>query len=192
MRIRCFAIPFINYIIVTLTLMFSSAMSIATSLPSQLSYPSPQTYIAYNRITPVKPTVQGAVSNYLVSPALPQGLILNSTTGEITGIPTRSQALTQYTITASSNTGSISSALLISVGTVTKSPVEIIRIVAAGTPVSVAMSIAPTNMSFSGTFAARVNDPTGIFLPTVSSVRLPDGSYSLDLTISPSATGAKY
>src|SRR5262249_31943329 len=55
--------------------------------PSALSYPNPQTYVAGAAITPLDPTVTSTVTSYGVSPALPSGLTLNTSTGQITGAP---------------------------------------------------------------------------------------------------------
>jgi hypothetical protein len=52
------------------------------------------------------PTVIGTVTNYSVSPALPTGITINNSTGEITGTPTILSSITIYTITASNSAGS--------------------------------------------------------------------------------------
>ena len=70
------------------------------SAPSALSYPGPQTYITGAAITPLNPSVQGPVTSYSVSPTLPTGITLNSTSGQISGTPTTPRAKATYTITA--------------------------------------------------------------------------------------------
>jgi hypothetical protein len=57
-------------------------------------------------MTAVSPTVTGTVSSYAVSPALPAGLALNTTTGVISGTPTAAQDSANYTITATNIAGS--------------------------------------------------------------------------------------
>lgn len=47
-----------------------------------------------------------AVSSYSVSPTLPDGLSLDTSTGKITGTPTTEQSNTAYTITATNDAGS--------------------------------------------------------------------------------------
>ncbi|MBO9651700.1 MAG: putative Ig domain-containing protein [Variovorax sp.] len=57
----------------------------------------------------------GEADSFSVSPALPPGLSLNSTTGSISGTPTTPQAATTYTITATNSAGSIAVQLTIEV-----------------------------------------------------------------------------
>lgn len=52
------------------------------------------------------PTVSGSVDNYSVSPDLPIGVTINSSTGVISGTPTVTSASTKYTIMASNSVGS--------------------------------------------------------------------------------------
>lgn len=58
----------------------------------------------------------GGTIAYSVSPALPAGLALNTSTGEITGTPTTATASATYTVTASNGTCSATRALTILVG----------------------------------------------------------------------------
>src|SRR5579864_77741 len=85
------------------------------SPPGTLSYPSPQVYTVGDAITPLAPTITGMVSGYSVSPALPAGLALNATSGQITGTPTATTPSANYTVTASNSGGSSSFTLTISV-----------------------------------------------------------------------------
>ncbi len=67
-------------------------------------------------INPNTPTCGGgAISLYTVSPALPSGLTLNSTTGVISGTPAAISAATTYTVTAANVTGSSTKTLSITV-----------------------------------------------------------------------------
>ena len=74
--------------------------------PSALTYSAnPAVYTKGTAIAPNTPSSSGgAVVSYSVSPALPAGLTLNTTTGVITGTPTAITAVATYTVTAS-NTG---------------------------------------------------------------------------------------
>ncbi len=85
--------------------------------PSALSYPSPQTYVVGAAITPLNPTVTGTVTSYGVSPALPAGLTLNTSTGQITGAPSAASAAADYVITAANSGGSTTFSLAITVTT---------------------------------------------------------------------------
>jgi hypothetical protein len=72
--------------------------------PSDLSYPQPPAFTVNNAITPLTPTVTGRVNRYDVSPALPQGLTLNISTGVISGTPIALAPKASYVISAA-NTG---------------------------------------------------------------------------------------
>src|SRR5271157_3849558 len=90
---------------------------IAPQPPSALSYTTATAvYIKGTAITPNSPTSSGgAVTAYSVSPALPAGLSLNTSTGVITGTPTAVTATASYTVTASNSAGSTTATLTITV-----------------------------------------------------------------------------
>jgi Big-like domain-containing protein/putative Ig domain-containing protein/galactose oxidase-like protein/Kelch motif protein len=96
-------------------------MTAATTAPSDLSYPTPPTFVVSTAIAPVKPTVVGEVTSYSVSPALPAGLILNTTTGVISGTPTTVTAKADYTVEATNAVGSTTATVSIVV-TMTAAP----------------------------------------------------------------------
>ena len=85
--------------------------------PSALTYSSnPATYRIEQAITLNAPTNSGgAVVSYAISPALPAGLALNTTTGIISGTPTTLSASANYTITATNTGGSTTAQLNIAV-----------------------------------------------------------------------------
>ena len=84
--------------------------------PTNLSYPSPNTFTKGTLITSLSPTVTGAPTNYTVNPALPAGLTLNSTSGVISGTPSEATVQTGYEITATNaSTGSAKFVVLITV-----------------------------------------------------------------------------
>ena len=60
-------------------------------------------------------TSGGAATSYSVSPVLPTGLSLNTSTGVITGTPTAVTATASYTVTASNSAGSTTASLSITV-----------------------------------------------------------------------------
>lgn len=99
----------------------------STSASVQISVgPAPPTNLSYGQAsisatvgTPIvtdTPTVTGTVNSYTVAPALPAGLIINSTSGVISGTPTAATASASYKVTASNAGGSTTFTLTIAVG----------------------------------------------------------------------------
>ena len=82
-----------------------------------VAYSSPYYGFTANVATDsISPTLGGGtVVNWSVSPALPAGLTLDSSSGDITGIPTAASAPAAYTITASNSGGQVTADLTISV-----------------------------------------------------------------------------
>ncbi|MCC5815854.1 MAG: putative Ig domain-containing protein [Leptospira sp.] len=78
--------------------------------PSNLTIPDiTQTIAVGIELDPkITPTFDGTVTNCTISPALPTGLTINPTTCEISGTPTGpgGTAFTEYTITATNDSGS--------------------------------------------------------------------------------------
>ena len=93
---------------------FSLVLSV-TEPPSHLSYASPVNGAVGAALTPLRPRIAGTVEHYAVTPALPPGVVLDSTSGVITGTPSIARTLAPYTITASSLAGSTSFVFLLSV-----------------------------------------------------------------------------
>ncbi len=88
---------------------FAMNITVVDVAPSQLSYATPVGLVRTQVMTSLSPTsIGGTVISYSVVPALPAGLLLNSTTGVISGTPTAVTAQATYTITAT-NTGGSSS-----------------------------------------------------------------------------------
>ncbi len=86
-----------------------------TEPPSHLSYPSPAKGTVGMPLGPWVPTVTGTVEHYAVTPSLPAGVALDSRSGVIEGTPNAATTLTPYMITASSQAGSNSFILLLTV-----------------------------------------------------------------------------
>jgi sugar lactone lactonase YvrE/predicted secreted Zn-dependent protease len=77
-----------------------------------ISYTTPQTYTVGTVITPLQPTNTGSpVTSYSISPNLPNGLVLNTTTGVISGTSTVATPAATYTVTGT-NTGGSSSTII--------------------------------------------------------------------------------
>lgn len=88
---------------------FALNITVVDVAPSQLSYATPVGLVRTQAMTSLSPTsIGGTVISYAVTPALPAGLLLNSTTGVISGTPTAVTPQATYTITAT-NTGGSSS-----------------------------------------------------------------------------------
>ena len=83
---------------------------------------SPYSYTMGSAISPVTPTsLGGAVITWSVSPNLPNGLTLDSSTGEISGTPNVISSSTTYTITAENTGGSDNVSITIEVNDVVPS-----------------------------------------------------------------------
>jgi hypothetical protein len=93
---------------------FSLVLSV-TEPPSNLSYPSPVKAAVGAALTPLRPKISGTVEHFAVTPALPPGVVLDSTSGFITGTPSVARSLAPYTITASSLAGKTSFVFLLAV-----------------------------------------------------------------------------
>jgi hypothetical protein len=92
------------------------------------------------------PTVTGTVGSYAVSPTLPAGLSLNTSTGTISGTPTTVTPQANYTVTASNSGGSTTAILQITVN-----------------------AAAPSNLVYpQGTIIANVGTPIAPDIPTVT------------------------
>jgi large repetitive protein len=86
-----------------------------TEPPRHLSYPSPAKGTVGAALSPLSPRISGTVEHYSVMPALPAGVLLDSTSGLITGTPSVAATLAPYTITASSQAGNTSFIFLLAV-----------------------------------------------------------------------------
>ncbi|MGZ3778271.1 MAG: Ig domain-containing protein, partial [Mucilaginibacter sp.] len=90
-----------------------------------ISYTTPDVFIKNQAITPLSPTNTGAAATgYSISPALPAGLTINSTTGVISGTPTAASSATNYTVTATSAYNSGTTIVNITVNDVIPFPVS--------------------------------------------------------------------
>ena len=92
-------------------------------VPSSLTYsPNSFTLTKGTAMTTVTPTVSGGpVTSWTVSPSLPAGLSLDSSTGAISGTPTAVTSSATYTVTASTTGGSTTADVTIVVNDVVPS-----------------------------------------------------------------------
>jgi gliding motility-associated-like protein len=110
------AIPFTTY---NITLSYQNAFgnpaasvtntNIQTLTPPNISLPqSNYAGTPNSNLTAITPQNTGGTATFTISPALPNGLIINAVTGEITGRPTATFASTSFTITATNAAGTSS------------------------------------------------------------------------------------
>ena len=93
-------------------------ITVNDAAPQGLAYQVPSAvYTNGTAITNNSPTFTGggAATSFSVSPALPAGLTLSLMTGVISGTPTVTTAVAQYTVTASNSGGSVSAQVQIQV-----------------------------------------------------------------------------
>lgn len=142
-----------------------SPISPVTVAPSNLSYSSSTLNLTVGTaMTSLSPTVTGIVTSYKVSPALPSGLSLNSSTGVISGTPTSAQSAIGYVITASNTGGSSTYPITISASNSQINPSP------------------PSNLTYSSSFLT-INVGSSVSLsPTVTGIV---SSYSISPTTLP-------
>ena len=154
--------------------------------PSSLIY-SPNSIIATkgSAITPLTVTSYngGTVTGYSISPSLPAGLSLSTSTGTVSGTPTVLSPLAAYTVTATNTGGATTAAISITVNDVTPTtltystnPATYTKgtAIAANSPTSsggpvVSYSVSPalpTGLSLSTTTGIVSGTPTGIATTT--------------------------
>ena len=166
---------------------FSLAISITLAPPKALSYPTPVLFVVNAPMVPLTPTVQGILLHYSVAPNLPAGVLLDAATGIISGTPTVAQAAATYTVTASNGAGSTNASVSIGIVKLTVTPQAISRMVASGTPVTVAIGLKPLDFSFTGTLHATVTDASGTFSTTATVGVASGGVFPVSLVTSTSA-----
>ena len=135
-----------------------------TPSPSGLTYATnPAVYTKGFAITPNTPTsLAGPVVSYSVSPKLPEGLSLHTTTGLISGTATAITAQATYTVTATNSGGATSVGLVITVNDVAAQD----------------LTYATNPAMYAKGFAITPNTPTSLGGPVVSfsvSPKLPEG-----------------
>lgn len=88
----------------------------APSAPTNLTYSQTTISATVGTAIPADlPTVSGTVSSYSVTPALPVGLTLSSSTGVISGTPGAASSTANYTVTASNPAGSTTATVVIAI-----------------------------------------------------------------------------
>jgi hypothetical protein len=166
---------------------FALAITVIIAPPKSLSYPTPVLFVMNAPMVPLPPTVQGILLHYSVASSLPPGVLLDATTGIISGTPTVAQAAASYTVTVSNSAGSTNASVSIGIVKLTVTPQAISRMVASGTPVTVAIGLKPLDFSFTGTLHARVTDVTGTFSIPATVGTASGGVFPVSLVTSTSA-----
>lgn len=101
---------------VTSQIQFADNTPIVSATSAGLSYSgSPFSFPQNIAVTPITPAGGGTFTSCTVSPSLPVGLSLNSTTCAISGTPTVWQAPTGYTVSAANSSGNAATTISISV-----------------------------------------------------------------------------
>lgn len=91
----------------------------STNLPPTLSYSNtPYTFDQNSTITTITPTITGTITSCISLPDLPAGLVLDTTTCSISGMPTSALTATGFTITASNAYESSSASITITINLV--------------------------------------------------------------------------
>jgi outer membrane protein OmpA-like peptidoglycan-associated protein len=117
------------------------------------------------------PTLFGGSVTYTVSPTLPAGLSISSSTGEVSGTPTASQSATVYTVTGTGATSGTATATI----TITIAPPSIAPATQSiSTPVNVAMTstsaMTPTLFGGSVTYTVSPTLPVGLSISSSTGV----------------------
>jgi hypothetical protein len=95
----------------------SASVTVTASAPTGLSYSSSSINgTVGTAIADLTPAVTGSGITYSIDPALPTGLLLNPTTGVISGTPSVTSASAIYTVSATNFGGSTTTTLTIGVG----------------------------------------------------------------------------
>jgi hypothetical protein len=86
-----------------------------TEPPHGLYYTSPVTATVRVALAPLRPSISGTADHYAVSPTLPRGILLDSSSGILSGTPTEASGIAPYTVTANSLAGNTRFILLLTV-----------------------------------------------------------------------------
>jgi hypothetical protein len=86
-----------------------------TEPPHGLFYVSPVSATVGAALAPLSPSIAGSVDHYTVSPPLPRGIVLNGSSGILSGTPTEARSVAPYTITADSLAGTTRFVLVLTV-----------------------------------------------------------------------------
>jgi len=190
---------------------FGLNITVNDTAPSALSYAgSPFVFTINTAITAVNPTVTGTPTSYSVAPALPTGLSINTTTGQLAGTPTALAANATYTVTATNSGGSTTFGLNITVNDTAPSalsyagspfvftinnPITAVNPTVTGTPTSYSVAPAlPTGLSINTTTGQLAGTPTAIAANATYTVTATNSggstTFGLNITVNDTAPSA--
>ena len=160
----------------TNTAQFSLTVNGAVTATQAVSSKMLTVNAAVTAFTPVTGSGGTAPLTYSVSPSLPTGLSINSTTGAITGTPTATKAATNYTVTVTDANGAINTAqfsltvngTVIATQAVSSKKLTVNAAVTAFTPVTGSGGTAPLTYSVSPSLPTglSINPSTGAITGT--------------------------
>jgi hypothetical protein len=148
---------------------FGVVITVNSAAPTGLSYTSPNIFTVNSAITSLSPTISGSVTGYSVSPALPAGLSLDTSSGVISGTPTAVTSTATYTVTAANSGGNTSFGVVITVNAI--APVDCTY--NSPNVFTVGSAIASLNPTISGSvtgYSVSPALPAGLSLDTSSGV----------------------
>jgi gliding motility-associated-like protein len=146
----------------------------APSLPAApvLTYASSNnSFTIGTAISTISATVTGAVSSFAITPSLPTGLSLNTSTGSITGTPSAAISSTVFTITATNagGSGTFTLSITVSPAPVVLPPAPVITYASNTYNFTVGTAISTISATVSGTatsFSISPSLPSGLSFNT--------------------------
>jgi uncharacterized repeat protein (TIGR02543 family) len=152
-----------------------SSSDYASPPPPAFSYPSsPVSTTTGSPLTATNPVSTGGdINSYSISPALPNGINLNTTTGVISGTPTLSSPTTTYVVAGTQNSSGLQTTANISI-TVNK----------LVTSVSLALANSAVQVGVTNTLTATASTPGNVSFQTDQGV-IPGCSSVATTTVSP-------
>ncbi|MCB1144999.1 MAG: putative Ig domain-containing protein [Leptospiraceae bacterium] len=146
-------------------------ITVNDTAPSGLSYSgNPFTFTKGTTITSVSPTVTGTPTSYSVSPALPSGLAINTTSGVFSGTPSVLATSSNYTVTATNTGGNTTFTLTITVNDVAPSSLSYSGNPFTFTNGTTITSVSPTVTGNPTSYSIAPSLPAGLSLNTTTGV----------------------
>ncbi len=162
----------------TFSLTVNAAIAATTAVPSEVL-----TYGAAANFTPVTGTGGTGTLTYSISPALPAGLSLSSTTGAVSGTPTVVSAVTNYTVTITDQNSATATAVFsLTINQATP-------VLSWTAPASITYGTALSTTQLDATASYNGNAVAGTFTynPAAGTV-LTGGTHTLSATFTPTDT----